>query len=330
MTAPSFLERLKKARVVQVLAVYLGASWAVLQIADTLTEALSLPEWVSPVSIILPLVGLVIILATAWVQSLPSTTAAEEAGERPTDWELAPAAAVESLKRGRIPHLTWGRAVFGGIFALSMLFGGAGVYVVFTGGQSFIGSTEAGASDAADGIAILPFNVSGVEDADCWGEGMVDLLSTNLDGMGCYRTIDARTVMARWRESVGDDASPDLRAALSAAGLTGARYAVIGSTVGIGTDLRLVAEVYDLSNGAEVGSGQGAGSQDDPMSLIDELSLETMRVLLSGGGRGSGYNPEPRRSDHGISSGAARLPRRRAPTTERLSSRRRWTPTSAP
>ena len=284
MTAPSFLERLKRARVVQVLAVYLGASWAVLQIADTLTEALSLPEWVSPVSIILPLVGLVIILATAWVQSLPSTTAAEEAGERPTDWELAPAAAVESLKRGRIPHLAWGRAVFGGVFALSMLLGGAGVYVVFTGGQSFIGSTEAGASDAAEGIAILPFNVSGVEDADFWGEGMVDLLSTNLDGMGCYRTIDARTVMARWRESVGDDASPDLRAALSAAGLSGARYAVIGSTVGIGTDLRLVAEVYDLSNGAEVGSGQVAGSQDDPMSLIDELSLETMRVLLSGGG----------------------------------------------
>ena len=284
MNPPSLWQRIRSARIVQVLLVYLGASWAVLQISDTLTQALSLPEWVSPAAVILLLVGLVIILATAWVQSLPSTTAAEEAGVRPTDWEIAPSDAVESLKRGRLPYLTWGRSILGGVVALSILFGGAGLYVGFSGRPAVrgLGPVAAGAAEAPEGIAILPFNVSGVDDRDFWGEGMVDLLSTNLDGMGGYRTIDSRTVLARWREEVGDDPSPDLRTALQAAGRTGARYAVVGSAVGVGADLRLVAEIYDLSDGREIGSGQVEGSESDPLSLIDDLSLETMRRLLSG------------------------------------------------
>lgn len=46
------------------------------QIAETLAGALALPDWVQPVAIILLMIGLVITVATAWVQSLPSTTAA--------------------------------------------------------------------------------------------------------------------------------------------------------------------------------------------------------------------------------------------------------------
>lgn len=282
MNPPSLWDRIRRARVVQVLVVYLGASWGVLQIADTLTEALALPDWVSPVSIILLMVGMVIILATAWVQSLPSTTAAEEAGEIPTDWEIAPAAAVESLKEGRLPHLTWGRAILGGVMALLLLFGGTGLWVTMTGSQGVLGPAEVSASGTADGIAILPFNVSGIDDEAFWGEGMVDLLSTNLDGMGGYRTIDSRTVLARWREHGGDEQSADLSTALRAAGETGARFAVVGSAVGVGNDLRLVTEIYDLSTGDEIGSGQVQGSADDPLTMIDDLSLETMRLLLAG------------------------------------------------
>ena len=46
-------ERLKQARIVQVLVVYLGASWVVLQMADTLVDLLSLPDWVGPVAVLL-------------------------------------------------------------------------------------------------------------------------------------------------------------------------------------------------------------------------------------------------------------------------------------
>lgn len=281
---PSLLTRLKQARIVQVLVVYLGASWVVLQIADTLTDALALPGWVSPVAVLLLLVGLVIIMATAWVQSLASTTAAEEAGEIPTDWEIAPADALDSLRQGQLPHLTWGRAILGGVVAMSLLFGVAGAFVLFTGGPALFGPAEAGASTAAEGIAVVPFEVRG-DDLEIWREGMVDLLANNLDGVGGYRTIDPRTVMARWSEEVGGSTAVDLDQALRVAGATGARYAIVGSVVGLGDQVRIVSNVYDLDSRREVAQGQAEGPAADVLSLVDRLAVGTMRSLLQAAGR---------------------------------------------
>ena len=53
MSQPPLLQRLKQARVVQVLLVYLGATWVVLQIVSTLVDLLSLPDWVGPVAVVL-------------------------------------------------------------------------------------------------------------------------------------------------------------------------------------------------------------------------------------------------------------------------------------
>lgn len=282
MSSHSFLERLKRARIVQVLAVYLGASWVVLQIAEVLAEALSLPEWVLPVCVLLLLVGLLIILATAWVQSLTSTSAAEEAGEVPTDWEIAPGDVLESIRSGRLPHLTWGRAILGGVLALSLLFGGAGAYVLVTGGRApGLGPTEAGASVAAAGIAVLPFSVTGGADLELWREGMVDLMSTNLDGMGGYRTIDARTVMARWREKVEGEGSPDLNTALLVAGATGARYGLVGNLVGNPGGVRVAADIYDLSNGEKITQSYVEGPADSVLALVGRLTVSLTRDLLA-------------------------------------------------
>lgn len=289
MSNPSLLDRVKRARIFQVLAVYFGAAWVILQIADTLTEALSLPEWVLPVCVLLLLVGLVIILATAWVQSLPSTTAAEEAGERPSDWEVAPSEALERLKRGRLPHLTWARAILGGVVALTLLFAGAGVYALVTGralGSSVgLGPRAAGADVAAEGIAVVPFQVTGSDELEIWREGMVDLLSNSLDGVGGYRAIDARTVLARWREQVREGEPGDLQQALRAAGATGARYALVGSVVGLGPNVRLVTNIYDLNSGEEVAQGQAEGRAEDVLALTDDLAVGTMRSLLQAVGR---------------------------------------------
>ena len=280
MTTPSLWDRLRRARVVQVFLVYMGASWVILQITETVTGLLTLPEWVGPVAVLLLLIGLVVVLATAWVQSLPQTTAAEEAGEVPTDWQVAPADVVASLRAGKLPHLTWGRAIMGGVVALSLLFGAAGVYVIVTRGGSFIGPQEAGAELAASGIAVLPFHVTG-PDLEVYEEGMVDLVSANLDGLSEYRAIDARTVLARWKREIGETADAELEAALRVAGGTGARYAVVGSGVGVGGQVRFTAEIYDLADGSKVGDGgQVQGSPDQVLELVDALTVEIMRSLL--------------------------------------------------
>ena len=141
---------------------YVGGSWVILQVVELLEEAFRLPAWVLPVSVILLGVGLAVVLATAWVQSHPQMEAREAADDVPDDWELALSGVKDSLPRGEIPHPNWARAIVGGIFVFSLLFGAAGLYVVIQdGGESFQPS-QAFAGEAGPSPVVLPFRVSGV------------------------------------------------------------------------------------------------------------------------------------------------------------------------
>lgn len=279
MTPPPLWDRLRRARIVQVLGVYLGASWLVLQLVATLMDLLELPAWLGPVTLTLLGIGLVVVTATAWVQSLDSTTKAEEAGERPTDWEVAPADALASLKAGRFPALTWGRALVGGIVALSLAIGAAGTYVLLTGGPSLIGPAPLGAGEPRTAVVILPFQARG-DALEVYGEGMVDLLAGNLNGLGGLRTVDPGTTIARWRSDIGEDFTGELDEALGVAGDLGARYAVRGSLVPIGDQVRITADVFDLDTREQVDGVRAEGPVVDLLSLVEGLSVDLARVFV--------------------------------------------------
>ena len=272
--------RLKRAKIVQVLVVYLGASWAIIEIADVLQDTLALPEWVSPLAFLLLLIGLVIVLATAFVQSNPLTSEREKAGEVPGTWQLGLKEAGSSIAKGKLPHLTWGRTILGGLVAFWFLFGLAGLYLVVTGRTPSLGPEEVVADEAPSGIAVVPFTVRGT-DLEVWREGMMDLFTTSLDGVGGYRTIDTRTVLSRWSQALDVEDVPDLDLTLEVAEATGARYALVGSAVSVAGNVRLAAEIYDLESGAEVGRGRVEGSPDSVLSLVDALSIDIMRELLA-------------------------------------------------
>ena len=273
-------DRLKRARIVRVLAVYLGAAWGVLEVADLLQDSLSLPSWIVPVALLLLLIGLVVIVSTALVQAMPGTGQKQETGELPGAWEVDPKDLADSLKKGKLPHLTWGRSILGGVFAFWFLFGLAGLYVVIKDrGESFA-PVVAVAGEAAEGIAIVPFTVRG-EGLEMFREGMVDLLSTDLDDVGGYRTIDSRTVMARWNEAVAEGEVADLDTRLAVARAAGARYVIDGTVLAIGSDVRLAADVYDVTTGTEVGSGQVEGPADDIGTLANRLGVQTLQALLA-------------------------------------------------
>lgn len=273
--------RVKRSRLLQILLVYVGVSWLLLQTTGLFIESFGLPDWAMPAAVLLLVIGLVVIGATAWVQSHPLTRARARAGELPRAHALDVGELTRSVRRGEMPHLTWGRAAVGGVFAFSLLFGLAGLYVVIKDrGRSF-SPPEAVAGSAAPGIAVLPFAVQG-EGLDVWREGMVDMLGTSLDGAAGLRAIDSRTVLARWREVVGDGASADLAAALDVGRRSGARYVLVGSAVGVGDEIRLSAQVYDAEGGGELGQGQVVGSADSVFSLVDRLSIEVLRAVLQG------------------------------------------------
>jgi tetratricopeptide (TPR) repeat protein len=276
----SLWSRIRKGRLVQVLAVYVGVSWLLIQVTDALMNALSLPHWVGPVVVLLLMVGLLVVLATAWVQSNPLVVDRAEAEEVPRAWAVDVRDLGRSVRRGRLPHLTWGRALTGGVVAFSVLFGLAGAYVLATG-RAPGASPLAATGGVAPGVAVLPFEARGVDD-ELFGAGMVDLLATNLDGVAGLRSIDSRTVLARWRESRAD-ATGDLGTILRVAGSTGARWAVVGSAVGVGTSVRVTARLYDVETGVEHGRAQVEGDPAQILSLVDALSIDLVRDLIREG-----------------------------------------------
>ena len=176
-----------------------------------------------------------------------------------------------------------------------------------SGGQ---GEPSAAIEESAPGIAVLPFGVRG-EGLDIWREGMVDLLSINLEGTAELRGIDSRTVLARWREAE-EAGAPDLAQALDVARDTGAQYAVIGNVVSSGSDLRIGAQVYSLEDGRSLSSVMVEGSPD---SLFSPRRPSLDRGSR-GGMAGRGATSQERRPDPDhdhVPSGAQSLPGRREP-----------------
>lgn len=279
----SLWSRIRKSRLAQVLLVYAGASWLLIQVVGELRTMLQLPAWIGPVTVILLAVGLLILLATAWVQSHPLIEERERAEEVPGSWEVDVGDALRSLRSGRVPHLTWGRALIGGALVFGLVFGGAGVYVVLRGAPGVLGTGSVHAETAPDGVAVLPFTIrgAGIED---WREGMVDLLSTGLDGAGGLRAIASRTVLARWNEAVPEGRDVEESVAFDIARRTGARYALQGSAVAIGPRVRLVVDVHELepTGTRRLGQAQVEGSPDSVLVLVDRLGMEALATMLRG------------------------------------------------
>lgn len=78
-------------------------------------------------------------------------------------------------------------------------------------------------------IAVVPLHTSS-SDGDVLGEGTMDLLSTNLDGIGDIRVVEPRAVLQAWGDR-GVGSGPDLRDALEIGREPGAGSVLTGSLV---------------------------------------------------------------------------------------------------
>ena len=96
-------------------------------------------------------------------------------------------------------------------------------------------------------VAVAPMGVLAPK-LELWGEGLVDVLSRNLDGAGPLRTVSPSLLVHHW-QGAGDRA-----AAVRLGRRTGARWVVLGSLVPAGPDsIRLAATILDARSGAPVG-----------------------------------------------------------------------------
>ena len=176
----------------QVLALYAGASWVVLQVVDVVKQNLGLPDWVFPFALLLLLIGLPIIVATALVQGRRGTGAESAAGAELTasNPELATVSEADSAAHHKL--FTWKNALLGGGLAFVML-------AIVTGGFMYmrnagigpVGSLVAkGLIDERSEILVADFE----SPDEMLGRMASEALRVDLSQSDIVRLVNPRTV----------------------------------------------------------------------------------------------------------------------------------------
>ncbi|NIR43245.1 MAG: hypothetical protein GWN99_04880, partial [Gemmatimonadetes bacterium] len=117
----------------QVLTIYVGASWFVLEVTDQVIERFLLPEWVYGGAVILLLIGLPIVLATAFVrEEVQASPRPEPTGPSPSGGDGSGAARSEASPGLKGKLFTWPKAIMGGVLAFTAL-GIVSAFIVLRG-----------------------------------------------------------------------------------------------------------------------------------------------------------------------------------------------------
>jgi TolB-like protein len=227
------------------MGLYLLTAVAVLAVVKLVATQLGLPWWVVPGAIVLLLVGIPIILGTALIQR-----------------------GTLSIPRPALRLLTWRRSIAGGVLAL----GAWGVIV-----SGYMLSARHAGPVATTRLAVLPFPVRGDTTFGYLGDGIVDLLSRNLDGAGTLRTVDPGTVLsALGRDRSGSVDADRYRAV---ARRVGAGLYLVGTVHAIGGRLRIQASLYSAAaNDPGVALSQlvEEGETGDVYGVVDRLAAQLL------------------------------------------------------
>ncbi|MEE8146073.1 MAG: winged helix-turn-helix domain-containing protein, partial [Longimicrobiales bacterium] len=143
--------------------------------------------------------------------------------------------------------------------------------------------TPPGVPPSIDRLAVFPFSVRGGEEFAYLGEGMVDLLSSNLDGAAELRSIDPRAVVSAAAHA-GEGLSDPEEAGRVAERL-GAGLYVLGDIVEAGGRLRISGRLYGAS---EQGGGPVLASVEGTAAQLFELVDALTAQLLAGWPEGPG------------------------------------------
>ena len=268
-----FLAELKRRHVFRTAAVYGAIGFTMIEVTGAIFPHLGIPERAITLVVWLVLFGYPLALVLAWAfETAPDGGVRRTPAAGPSDLD-----AIVALPASRRWPIGLAGAAGG-----ALLVAGAWLALDVSGGareDTSLALLLPGA-EAKPGVAVLPFRTNGAEIAYL-GEGMVDLLSSNLDGIPGLRKIDPATVMAvsnRHRNAEADD----VRGAgldVSLAARMGAAYAIGGSATRVGPNtVNLVAQVYDVSTGKPRGpSVEATGAMDRPDRLVDQLMIALVR-----------------------------------------------------
>ena len=148
-----------------------------------------------------------------------------------------------------------------------------------------LGGGSGGAPPSESRLAVLPFSVRVAGQFGYLVEGMVDLLSRNLNGVGQQVTVDPGRVMSALSGDEKRGVQDAERGREIARRLGAGRY-ILGSVHAAGGHLRIQAQLYQENAGVAEPIAQASAEGDSTalFALVDELSAQ----LLVSSDRGQG------------------------------------------
>ncbi|MDX1392765.1 MAG: tetratricopeptide repeat protein [Gemmatimonadota bacterium] len=235
----------------QVLGIYLAGSWVALQVVEQLAEAAAMPAWIRPLALMLLIVGLPIVLATAFVQEgvgsgtvAPRPSSADGPGRGP-DGGI-------HVSEGARRLFTWRNAVTGGIIAFAALGVTAVGWVIFGPGPGTLVGGSASGPGSAPSVAVLPFeNLNADEENRLFTDGIHQDVIAQLQTVGDLTVISRQSVL-EYRDravdprTVGEELS--VRTIVTASvQRAGDRVRVSASLIDAETQRQLWAEQYNAT-----------------------------------------------------------------------------------
>jgi eukaryotic-like serine/threonine-protein kinase len=247
-------QRIRRARLVQILGVYLGVSFGILQAVDIFANRLPIPEWTFIATFILLLVGLPIIVATAVVHSRP--------------------------KGGRRPWLTWGRTLRGGLAgAAGLVLVVAGISVLGVLGMGPAGSLIAkGVIDARERILVADF-LSPTGDS-ALAAALTEAFRVDFEQSPVVTLVPTpfvRDALIRMGREPSEALYPG--AARELAEREGIKALVAGEVSAVGRNFVVTARLVSAADGAVLASHRESADSAGLIGAVDQLSKTLRRQI---------------------------------------------------
>lgn len=252
----SFLQELRRRNVIRVAALYLVASWLVLQVADILLDAFDVPSWGMRLLVIILTLGFPMVLIFSWVFELTPDGLRREA---------------DIIRSGETPST--GRKI--NILIIVLLVLAVGVVVL----DRVIPETPSPDNAIVDesaitperSIAVLPFvNLSDDPTNVYFSEGLSEELLNLLAAIPELR-VTARTSSFSFR---GKDLDiPAIGRSLNVANV------LEGSVRKSGNRLRITVQLIDVDNGFHLWSETYDRDMDDIFAVQDEIAQAVVGAL---------------------------------------------------
>lgn len=248
----------------QVIGIYLVGAWVGYEVVQGLTEGLGLPQWFPAMAVVLFIVGLPIVIATAFIQegAAGSGGAVEPA---PADAGGSARTSSPDASSGTRSLFTWRNAIFGGMAAFALWGLVAAGWILF--GPDVTGeSPDAGAAVAGEfgeagtsnlrSVAVLPFTtVATDEQSLAFVAGIHDDVLTQLAKIDSL-TVISRTSVMQYADT--KEALPEIADELGVSTVleggvqrSADRIRVNVQLIEADTDRHLWAETYDAELTAE-------------------------------------------------------------------------------